>query len=938
VNDRNGKDGSYALVGCGVFKPELEYLRPRLRSGIDLYWLPQRLHNKPLDLRRLIQEQIDLIDRTGKPYRAVLLLYGLCSKGVVGVSSRRYPLVIPRAQDCITLLLGSRRRYAEHFREKPGTYWFTKGWIDTGFTPGVKSRYEGVFDPYEEKYRSYRRQFDEQTARYLIQEWDQRWIGNYTTLAYVDWGMEGSEQLREFARRNASGLGLEFEELKGDPSLMLRLLNGEWDEEDFLQVPPGRKVLASYREDVLACSAGPADGGAAVKGEPAAERRGEPGGKGGRRGIGLGIDAGGTYTDTVLYDFASGRVVGWAKAPTTHERYEKGIAASLDVLLERAAPESVSGVTLVSLSTILATNAIVEGKGGRAGLILAGYDRHALKKLSLQPLVNVRGRHSIAGELVEPLDLEEAEAAVETLLDKGVDVIAVSSQVGPRNPEHELMIRELIARRCGLPVILGSELTDELNCVKRANTCFFNARLVPLVTDLLESVKSSLRKRGITAPVMVVKGDGTLMSERVARNRPIEMVLSGPAASVMGGAYLSGVRTCYVVDMGGTTTDMAVVEGGAVAFKEEGISIEGFRTAVRTVDVHTFGLGGDSYIRYNRRDGSVQVGPRRVIPISFLAHAHPEVNRELARAPDEGGDGVLVQPADFFLFQKDSVISDLHPQERAILKALKRGPRSRRALAELAGASGLSLLRTERLETHGNILRCGLTPTDLLHLEGRVDLWDREAARAAAALYARRAGLAVEELSRRAMDEFYRSLLRHLLAFTFRDEEGMEGGEQVARSLSGHLFSEGRHFRIGVRLHRPFVFIGAPAHAYAESLGRYVNIDLRVPRYNEVANAVGAISGGVRESVTILIRPAEDGGYVAYTPTATRRFDSLDAARKEMSALAGELAAERARLSGAGTVEPQVKVEDKTVDLSDEDVVYLETVITATVSSVPAMK
>jgi hypothetical protein len=316
----------YAVVGCSVFQPEIAYLQNRgIRTRCDFYWLPQRLHSRPLELRRLVQEQIDLIDRTGTPYRAILLLYGLCSKGIVGISSRRYPLVIPRAQDCITLLLGSRKRYAEHFKEKPGTYWFTKGWIDTGFTPGVASSYQGVYKPYEQKYRTYREKYDEKTARYLIQEWDQRWIGRYTTLAYIDWGMEGNENFRDFARANARGLGLEFEELQGDPSLMRRLLNGDWNDQDFLRVPPGRKILASYREDVLTCSAVPTGIGTAPH---TADRKNR------RRGIGLGIDAGGTYTDTVLYDFEEERVVGWSKAPTTHQRYQDGIVRSLDGLLQ----------------------------------------------------------------------------------------------------------------------------------------------------------------------------------------------------------------------------------------------------------------------------------------------------------------------------------------------------------------------------------------------------------------------------------------------------------------------------------------------------------------------------------------------------------------------------------------------------------------------------
>jgi N-methylhydantoinase A/oxoprolinase/acetone carboxylase beta subunit len=406
----------------------------------------------------------------------------------------------------------------------------------------------------------------------------------------------------------------------------------------------------------------------------------------------------------------------------------------------------------------------------------------------------------------------------------------------------------------------------------------------------------------------------------------------------VGGNYLSGAATGYVVDIGGTTTDLASVVDGAVTFKEEGISIEGFRTAVRTVDVHTFGLGGDSYVQLSR-SRAVQVGPRRVVPLSFLAHHWPRILPELQSTAEPRGDHELVQPADFFLFQKDSVISDLLSQEITILQALKeQGPLSRRRLTEITGALGMSLLRTDRLETHGSIIRCGLTPTDLLHVKEHLDLWNGEAALAAAGLYAARAGVTVERFIDRALDEFHRCLLHHMLAFVFRDEAGMEHGEQVARSVSGHLFSRQEHFSIGVRLNRPFVFIGAPAHAYAETIRRYVNIDLRVPEFNQVANAVGAICGAVRESLAILIRPTEDGRYVAYTPDRKVHFSSLETAKKRISELAGDLVAERAREAGAGDINVQIKVEDKTVDLSDEDRVYLETIVYAAVSSVPVMK
>lgn len=925
-----------AVLGCSIFKHELKFLGPQVTSKLDCYWLPQRLHNKPLELRKLIQEEISTIDRSGKPYDAIIIIYGVCSKGTVGVYSERYQLVIPRVQDCIAILLGSRERYMEHFRKKPGTYWFTRGWIETGFNPGKKTRYEGVYDPYKERYREYRKKFDETISRYLLSEWDQRWIRNYTTLAFIDWGIKGDERFRRKAEENARGLGLEYEHLQGDPQLLLNLLNGSWDNHTYLRVMPGQKVMPSYTDDILTCSGKAIETALAKPGE--AVIGGEVIGR--REGVGLGIDAGGTYTDAVLYDFTAESVLAWSKAVTTHDDYTVGISNALGDLFSGVEPSTARRIGLVSLSTTLATNAIVEGKGGRVGLVLIGYDRYSLKKIDLRPRVVIRGKHTIDGELVEPMDLDEAREAIKELLRKGVDAFAVSSEVGVRNPEYELKVKELVQESCDLPVVCGSELTSELNCVKRANTCFFNARLIPLVTHLLSSVKGVLEGMGISAPIMIVKGDGTLMSEQVARAKPVEMVLSGPAASVIGGAYLSGVQNGYVVDMGGTTTDAAVVRGGFVAFKEDGISIEGFRTAVRTVDVHTFGLGGDSYIRHRSRTGSITVGPERVIPLSYLALLYPDILKRLRKktgfAP---GEDALVQPVDFFLFQKSMKGQDFHPQEKAIFEVLKEmGPLDRTELTRRVGAFGVSLLRTERLEQYGNIIRSSLTPTDLLHAAGRVSFWNKEAAKEGVRIYAERIGCSDAEFIEKALREFYRSLIYQLFTFLFKEESGIQDEALLSHNLSHHLFSGRENIHIGVRLKKPLVFIGAPAQVYARGMEQFVDLDVRVPPHHAVANAIGAITGAIRESIKILIRPEEGRGFIAFTSKGKMNFASLDEAKQQMSQLAREMVAERAQMAGARHLRVHVEVDDKRVRLSEDDEIYLETVVTASISSVPVMK
>ncbi|HUT66494.1 MAG TPA: hydantoinase/oxoprolinase family protein [Spirochaetota bacterium] len=657
-----------------------------------------------------------------------------------------------------------------------------------------------------------------------------------------------------------------------------------------------------------------------------------------RTGIGLGIDAGGTYTDSVVYDFTEDRVAGWAKAPTTHDDYAVGIQRSLKFLFEQVPKQLIKKIGLVSLSTTIATNAIVEGKGGRVGLILIGYDRYNIRKIGFEPKVSIGGKHSIEGDEREPLDTEEARRAVDLLLDKGVDAFAVSSEIGVRNPEFERRVKGLIQEKSALPVVLGSELTRELNCVKRANSAFLNASLIPLVRDLLLSVREVLAEMDVSAPIMVVKGDGTLMSETVAKTNPIDMVLSGPAASSVGGAWLSKIKSGCIVDMGGTTTDVAFIKNGFLKYSREGIRIDSFRTAIRTVDVHTFGLGGDSHIRCKTPGRRVHIGPRRVAPLCWLASQYPEVISSLKASRRGRGDETLVQPADFFLLQRDRKRTDLHPQERLVLDVLKKkGPTHIIDLSKSVDSYSASLIRTERLEMFGDVLRAGLTPTDILHAKGELSLWNGEASRLGVSLYAERMGVDEEEFMSSVMREFYRTLLSRLFRFLMKEADDIVKDTGFSERLISHMFEEENEISLAARIENPVVFIGAPAKSIAPALRQFVNTGIIIPEYHEVANAVGSITGGVCENVTVLIRPHGDDGFVAYAPKENRYYHTLEEAKQDIVVLVEKTAKRQASRAGAKRVRIDVDVQDREARVSYDDSIYLETVVTARLNGVPSI-
>src|SRR4029077_8613664 len=191
--------------------------------------------------------------------------------------------------------------------------------------------------------------------------------------------------------------------------------------------------------------------------------------------------------------------------------------------------------------------------------------------------------------------------------------------------------------------------------------------------QLVRAVLALLAERGIKAPLMVVKGDGSLIEAAVAMECPVETILSGPAASVVGAHYLSGEGDVFVADMGGTTSDVALLSGGRPVLNREGATVGGFRTMVEAVGVHTFGLGGDSEIRLEEQ--GLVAGPRRVMPLSLLAHQHPamlDVLREQAATSEP-----LRQPGRFAIRQRalDAGQASLNPTQAALWNRLGDGPR-----------------------------------------------------------------------------------------------------------------------------------------------------------------------------------------------------------------------------------------------------------------------
>ena len=307
----------------------------------------------------------------------------------------------------------------------------------------------------------------------------------------------------------------------------------------------------------------------------------------------LGIDTGGTYTDAALINDGQ-KLVASAKSLTTHSNLSVGIREVINTLPQ----DQLSRVGLVSLSTTLATNAVVEGRGTPVCLLLAGYRAKQVERWRLDQAVRgghcvlLSGSHDAGGRENQPLDTDAADDAIRKHQNQ-VSAFGISGLFSVRNPAHEIALRERVYALSGKPVTCGYELATSLDAPRRAVTVAFNASLVPFIHQLIRAVQEILAEHEIQAPVMVVKGDGSLVTAEIALHRPVETVLSGPAASVVGASFLSSAESAIVADMGGTTTDIAIVTGGQPAISTEATLIGDWRPMIEAIRVFSLGLGGD---------------------------------------------------------------------------------------------------------------------------------------------------------------------------------------------------------------------------------------------------------------------------------------------------------------------------------------------------------
>lgn len=672
----------------------------------------------------------------------------------------------------------------------------------------------------------------------------------------------------------------------------------------------------------------------------------------------LGIDTGGTFTDAALLAPApagpgvavpgpgvTASVLASAKALTTRDHLLSGITKAVDAVFKAAPAGSVSRVRLVGLSTTLATNAIVAGHGSPACLLLIGQPPGILQRADLGlalgggPAVFVDGGHNAAGDEQAALDTAALARAVDRHAPDAA-AFAVAGYFAVRNAGHELRARELIEKQCGLPVTCSHELSARLSAPRRALTALLNARLIPLLGEFIAAAAAMLRATGIAAPLMVVQGDGSLITAEAALRRPVETILSGPAASILGARHLAGASgagaagTAVVSDIGGTTTDIALLRGGKPVLDHGGATVGGWRTLVEAVAVHTLGLGGDSEVAV---DGSrLVLGPRRAVPLCLLAARYPQTAAALARQLKE-------PPREHhgrFALRLRNAAGRMSRSEQTVWDALGGGPLAVDQLLDSA-SSGRALENLRRREL---AVVAALTPTDAAHILGLHQAWPRRAAVDGAKILLRRladgGGGGREKM---LAEKIIRMLVRrsaHAIgaAAINSDSPGsVESDYQNAHYLHKKALDPngGALVEHRLKLNAPLIGVGAAAQTYYVGVAARLHTQCEIPPHFAVCNAVGAVAGGIIRRVSALITAVGAAKYRVHIQNGVEDFPALEAAARYAALQCENLATQQAVEAGGAGITVEHERRDTIVDGFGGEKIFVESFLSAVASGTP---
>ncbi|MBQ9032141.1 MAG: hypothetical protein IJ106_11920 [Parasporobacterium sp.] len=663
--------------------------------------------------------------------------------------------------------------------------------------------------------------------------------------------------------------------------------------------------------------------------------------------IGIGIDTGGTCTDAVIYDTKTHQILAAGKTLTTKSNLEIGIAQVLDTLPNDLLRQAKS----LSLSTTLATNACVENKGCRAKLLIIGTSPDLIARLKevlsdygisdmSQLIVLDAKTENIYSEPYDP-DWADLQRRIPELFSDCDSVGIVQTFPNANGGRFEMTALRILQNELTIPLTIAYEISKETDFLKVCASTLLNARLIPLITEFIQAVHNVMENHHLEIPLMIVRSDGTLMSEDMARTCPVETLLCGPAASVLGGCELSREKDALVLDMGGTTTDIALVRNGDPVRATKGIMIGQYRTSIKGLDAQAISLGGDTAVRFNEH--GLYLDTVRIIPVSILADTYDTVLpdlQELARRTHPHTR--LIH--EFYVLQKDiSGKPGYTESERQICEALKDGPLITLKLVERLGAD-LYHLDTRRLEQEGILIKSGITPTDMMVLKGDLTLYDPAAARAVVSYTAMNLDLDAAKIPdliyEMVIRKMYQSVGAYILQKQYptrdhyfapenteplldafyqqavRDLADDPEGDASTALVRERPVSSPEQAALPAAVMRlttplPLVGIGAPIHVFLPAVAKLLGTRAILSEYSHVANALGAAAGRKTAYVDVPIAADYDGfslaGYSVMHNCRKHLFEEADDAIAFAKEIALEAIRRRAVFQGFGD-DPQIEL------------------------------
>ena len=652
----------------------------------------------------------------------------------------------------------------------------------------------------------------------------------------------------------------------------------------------------------------------------------------------IGFDAGGTFTDSVVFNTETKKIISSGKALTTNFDLSQGIKKSLNVTLKDLSIRERENIKQIIVSSTFATNSLINSNGCRVGLILIGFDKSILEN---QPLVDacnngniclIKGGHDAEGNEKEKLDFKSIKKFIEVNQSK-FESVAIASQFSTRNPDHENRTKEFLINKnkIKLPITCSHELSYELNGPKRAITCALNASLTHIISDLLNNIELILKEKKITAKIMVVKGDGSLIDSKTARFRPIDTTMSGPAASCIGAAWLTRKKDAIIVDIGGTSTDISLLKSGYPEVSKQGARIGIWDTMVEAISISTQGLGGDSEVIFEETNSNLDInlGPKRVVPLSIISERFPSVLSILTKQSKfpfySHTDGI-------FIWKKNI------PKNLNWLSKIERFTFDKLQINEVSSLSEItpnqsSFGAVNRLIKYNLVEISGFTPTDAVHVLGIYNSFNTKAANLGALIISKmksKSGKIIfnskEQFAKAVLNKLFEKSSISIFDFATKKIFNNSSNNFLKNNLfCKYVFGQNNSLaKINLKLNTPIISIGASAASYYPKIASLLNTKNITPENFAVAGAVGAAVGSIRQTVKILITKDQNEKYRVHFPSKVKTYNKLENAINDAKIEGRYLSKKKCILNGAINTRTTTEIQKKEIFIKSNKKIFLE--------------